>query len=231
MLVVHGNRDYRVPVSEALRLWWDLVSRFPGPPEDLPHRFLQFTGENHWILSPGNAEVWYDTLLDARLKRSADFATFAGLTVINAGRRYGSASPERKAVADAWAKVGIKITIKSDPTVPEWIADMESLKYPATAGQLNFGPAYLYWTGSLNGSFNLRNNSDPQLTDWANQAAAADPKAADKLWQKLFAGLTDKAWFVPVLRSYVVYFTSKTVSVPPPGQAIVINPADIAVAG
>jgi dipeptidyl aminopeptidase/acylaminoacyl peptidase len=63
MLVVHGNRDYRVPVSEALRLWWDLVSRFDGEPEELPHRFLQFTTENHWILSPANAEIWYETVL------------------------------------------------------------------------------------------------------------------------------------------------------------------------
>ncbi|MFS8479141.1 MAG: prolyl oligopeptidase family serine peptidase [Micromonosporaceae bacterium] len=64
MLVVHGNRDYRVPVSEALRLWWDLVSRFDGEPEALPHRFLQFTDENHWILSPGNAQTWYEVVLD-----------------------------------------------------------------------------------------------------------------------------------------------------------------------
>jgi dipeptidyl aminopeptidase/acylaminoacyl peptidase len=64
MLVVHGNRDYRVPVSEALRLWWDLVSRFDGPPDELPHRFLQFTGENHWVLSPANAELWYATVTD-----------------------------------------------------------------------------------------------------------------------------------------------------------------------
>jgi dipeptidyl aminopeptidase/acylaminoacyl peptidase len=63
MLVIHGNRDYRVPVSEALRLWWDLVHRWDGEPEDLPHRFLQFPGENHWILSPANAEVWYDAVL------------------------------------------------------------------------------------------------------------------------------------------------------------------------
>jgi dipeptidyl aminopeptidase/acylaminoacyl peptidase len=62
MLVVHGNRDYRVPVSEALRLWWDLVSRFDGDPTELPHRFLQFTGENHWILSPENAVVWWRTV-------------------------------------------------------------------------------------------------------------------------------------------------------------------------
>jgi dipeptidyl aminopeptidase/acylaminoacyl peptidase len=63
MLIVHGNRDHRVPVSEALRLWWDLVSRWDGDPDELPHRFLQFTGENHWILSPANGEVWYDAVL------------------------------------------------------------------------------------------------------------------------------------------------------------------------
>jgi len=63
MLVIHGNRDYRVPISEALRLWWDLVKRWDGPPEQLPHRFLNLTGENHWVLSPANAEIWYDTVL------------------------------------------------------------------------------------------------------------------------------------------------------------------------
>ena len=62
MLVVHGNRDYRVPISEALRLWWDLVSRYDGEPAEMPHRFLQFTGENHWILSPANAAVWWRTV-------------------------------------------------------------------------------------------------------------------------------------------------------------------------
>ena len=63
MLVIHGSRDYRVPVSEALRLWWDLVSGWDGEPETMPHRFLQLTGENHWVLSPANAEIWYDALL------------------------------------------------------------------------------------------------------------------------------------------------------------------------
>jgi dipeptidyl aminopeptidase/acylaminoacyl peptidase len=63
MLVIHGNRDYRVPIGEALRLWWDLVSGWDGDPEDMPHRFLQLTGENHWVLSPANAEIWYDAVL------------------------------------------------------------------------------------------------------------------------------------------------------------------------
>jgi dipeptidyl aminopeptidase/acylaminoacyl peptidase len=63
MLIVHGNRDYRVPISEALRLWWDLARHHPGDPDSMPHRFLQLTSENHWVLSPANAEIWYETVL------------------------------------------------------------------------------------------------------------------------------------------------------------------------
>ena len=63
VLVVHGDRDYRVPVGEGLALWWDLVSRHVGSPEDLPHRFLQFPDENHWVLAPQHAVVWYETVL------------------------------------------------------------------------------------------------------------------------------------------------------------------------
>ena len=49
--------------ARRLRLWWDLVSRWGGDPVELPHRFLNFTGENHWILSPANYQIWYETVL------------------------------------------------------------------------------------------------------------------------------------------------------------------------
>jgi len=65
MLVIHGDKDYRVPIGEALRLWWDLQSRVSGDPTDPadnPHRFLYFPDENHWILSPQHAVLWYDTV-------------------------------------------------------------------------------------------------------------------------------------------------------------------------
>jgi Zn-dependent metalloprotease len=54
-------------------------------------------------------QIWYDTLLDPRLKSSAGFAAFANLTGLNASRRFGSGSVERKAVVDAWNKVGVKV--------------------------------------------------------------------------------------------------------------------------
>ena len=57
MLLTHGEHDYRCPVSESLRLWNDLVRR------NVPSRFLWFGAENHWILQPGDAAVWYETVL------------------------------------------------------------------------------------------------------------------------------------------------------------------------
>ena len=62
VLVVHGDKDYRVPVGEGLRLWWDLCSRAEDP-ATMPHRFLYFPDENHWVLTPGHAKVWYETVL------------------------------------------------------------------------------------------------------------------------------------------------------------------------
>ncbi len=62
MLVVHGDKDYRVPIGEGLRLWWDLCSRAEDP-ETMPHRFLYFPNEHHWVLSPNHAKVWYETVL------------------------------------------------------------------------------------------------------------------------------------------------------------------------
>jgi dipeptidyl aminopeptidase/acylaminoacyl peptidase len=62
MLVIHGDKDYRVPIGEGLRLWWDLCSRAEDP-ATMPHRFLYFPHEHHWVLTPGHAKVWYETVL------------------------------------------------------------------------------------------------------------------------------------------------------------------------
>ncbi|KQS71365.1 peptidase S9 [Modestobacter sp. Leaf380] len=57
VLVIHGDKDYRVPIGEGLRLWYDLQKR------GVPSKFLYFPDENHWMLTPGNATVWYETVI------------------------------------------------------------------------------------------------------------------------------------------------------------------------
>ncbi|MGA8788970.1 MAG: S9 family peptidase [Paenarthrobacter sp.] len=62
MLVIHGDKDYRVPIGEGLRLWYELLSSSQLPADDngqSPHRFLYFPDENHWVLQPQHAKIWY----------------------------------------------------------------------------------------------------------------------------------------------------------------------------
>jgi hypothetical protein len=57
-----GYRETLVPIGEALRLWFEIASRAEAEDGEIPHRFLYFPDENHWIFSPQHAKVWYDTV-------------------------------------------------------------------------------------------------------------------------------------------------------------------------
>ncbi len=57
MLVIHGERDYRVPVGEAFQLFNTLQLR--GVPSEL----LYYPDEFHFVLKPQNSKLWYETVL------------------------------------------------------------------------------------------------------------------------------------------------------------------------
>lgn len=62
MLVIHGDKDYRVPIGQAHQLWHALHTVTPAITDDKgrsAHRYLYFPDEGHWILGRGNAEAWY----------------------------------------------------------------------------------------------------------------------------------------------------------------------------
>lgn len=66
MLVIHGDKDYRVPISEALRLWYELLADSALPADEngkSPHRFLYFPSEHHWVLAPQHTKIWYQVVL------------------------------------------------------------------------------------------------------------------------------------------------------------------------
>jgi dipeptidyl aminopeptidase/acylaminoacyl peptidase len=62
MLVIHGDRDYRVPIGESLRLWSELAEFHAAADGSTVHKFLFFPDENHWVLKPQHAIVWYETV-------------------------------------------------------------------------------------------------------------------------------------------------------------------------
>ncbi len=64
-LVIHGELDFRVPVSEGIQLFTALKRR------GIPSQFLYFPDEGHWILKPRNSKLWNETVmgwLDKHLK-------------------------------------------------------------------------------------------------------------------------------------------------------------------
>jgi dipeptidyl aminopeptidase/acylaminoacyl peptidase len=53
MLVLHGERDYRVPVTQGLECYGVLKAK------GIAARLVYFPDENHWILKPRNSVFWY----------------------------------------------------------------------------------------------------------------------------------------------------------------------------
>jgi len=58
MLVVHGQEDYRVDVSEGFRAYTALRVR------GVPGKFLYFPSEGHFVLAPRDRRLWWTTVLD-----------------------------------------------------------------------------------------------------------------------------------------------------------------------
>lgn len=57
MLVLHGERDYRVPVTQGLELYGVLTAK------GVPARLVYYPDENHWVLKGANSKHWYGEVL------------------------------------------------------------------------------------------------------------------------------------------------------------------------
>ncbi|MGA8645630.1 MAG: S9 family peptidase, partial [Candidatus Sulfotelmatobacter sp.] len=57
-LVIHGQRDYRLDVSQGFDLFTTLQM------EGVPSKMLYFPDEGHWVLKPQNSQLWYKTVND-----------------------------------------------------------------------------------------------------------------------------------------------------------------------
>ena len=52
-LVLHGEKDFRVPITQGLAYYNTLRQK------GVPTRLVYFPDENHWILKPNNSLVWH----------------------------------------------------------------------------------------------------------------------------------------------------------------------------
>ncbi|MFT3878409.1 MAG: S9 family peptidase [Gemmatales bacterium] len=52
-LVVHGEKDFRVPITQGIEYYNTLRQK------GVPTRFVYFPDENHWVLKPQNSLLWH----------------------------------------------------------------------------------------------------------------------------------------------------------------------------
>ena len=57
-LIIHGQRDYRVPVGQAFELFRTLQT------QGIESRLIYYPDENHWILKPNNSIHWHHSVRD-----------------------------------------------------------------------------------------------------------------------------------------------------------------------
>jgi dipeptidyl aminopeptidase/acylaminoacyl peptidase len=57
-LVVHGQNDYRIDISQGFDLFTTLQIL------KVPSKMLYFPDEGHWVLKPQNSQLWYKTVND-----------------------------------------------------------------------------------------------------------------------------------------------------------------------
>ncbi len=56
--MIHGEQDYRVPVSEGMQVFTALQKM------GVPSKLLIFPDEGHFITKPQNSDLWYETVWD-----------------------------------------------------------------------------------------------------------------------------------------------------------------------
>jgi dipeptidyl aminopeptidase/acylaminoacyl peptidase len=53
MLVIHSEKDFRIPYSQGIAAFTALQRK------EIPSKLLVFPDENHWVLKPKNSIQWY----------------------------------------------------------------------------------------------------------------------------------------------------------------------------
>ncbi|MGA9659656.1 MAG: S9 family peptidase [Asticcacaulis sp.] len=58
MLVIHSDKDFRIPVDQGIGVFTALQR------QGIESEFLHFPDENHWVLKPANSMMWHKTVFN-----------------------------------------------------------------------------------------------------------------------------------------------------------------------
>jgi len=169
----------------------------------------------------------YNPNLAKQLLAQAGYPNGFSMTLLEQGTTQTNLMAE--AIAGQLAQVGIKATIKDDATFSEYLTDIESKKYPAFVQELNMASPYLTYLEDFypTSAWNIFGAANQQMGATEAKAVLAPASASAPLWDQVYATAVKQAWFAPVGFSPVIYFATKTISAPVPGDECDIDPVQV----
>jgi peptide/nickel transport system substrate-binding protein len=135
-----------------------------------------------------------------------------GFTIEMAGSNdWGDGINEAQAIASQWSKVGVNVQIKTFPALTQMLGPWQAAQLPSLAGSYYPVPMYVEATQILvktAGLFNPWKVDDPVLTALVTKADNANSVAASASdWAAVEKRVIDLAWFVPIARTSLIYFS------------------------
>jgi peptide/nickel transport system substrate-binding protein len=134
-----------------------------------------------------------------------------------------------QAIVAQLKRAGINVKLHEFQNFGVMDASFKKKEYEALVFNSNFGPPNLarFQTLMPTGSLNPYASADTELTKLISEAIQLPVAKADTAWKKVYARVTDAAWFAPIGATHAVYFVSDKVKVPPIGASIVIDLTDM----
>jgi peptide/nickel transport system substrate-binding protein len=135
-----------------------------------------------------------------------------------------------QAVTGYWNAIGVKARLTADTTVPGWISNVLSRKYPAMGFAYGGLPMYLQAINFFEPSANIFNpfvTNDPAVTALIDAAVSAPGSEQNADFQKVQAYGVQHAWYVAVTLIPVGLLHGSGVKVPPIYQGYYGNDTDV----
>ncbi len=97
---------------------------------------------------------------------------------------------------------------------------IETLVFNSNSGVPNLAR---FQTLAPKGSLNFYGTEDATLTKLMDEASNIPLPQSEAAWKKVYAHVTDLAWFAPIAATHTVYFATDAIKAPRIGQSVVID--------
>lgn len=154
----------------------------------------------------------YDVAKGRRLLAEAGYASGFELEIVTT--EYGQQNLVAQAMAQQWAKIGVKLKVTDDANSNQYGAAAFGGKVPTFTTA--FGELPIWIEGPIlflkTAVFNPFHVVDKQLQSLYDQAAAASGSDQQRLDQQVVGRMVREAWFVPVVSTGLPFYARKSVT-------------------